>query len=308
MAAPLSSIETAHEDMIHDAQMDFYGKRLATCSSDHTVRIFLVEDNDHKLIQTLRVHEGPVWQVAWAHPKFGNYLATCGYDRRVVIWKEGTTGWENTFEYREHDSSVNTIAWAPYEYGQMTLACGSSDGDVSILHYQESDGSWQANRIQQAHATGVTCLSWAPAMGPGSALQPVEETTPTLKLVSGGCDNSLKIWTHTESGWSAGVALTPATHKERIRDVAWAPSLGLSCNIIASCSQDGKVVLWTQQTPNSAWEPKVLEEYDVPVWRVSWSMTGNVLAVSSADNKVVLYKSRIDGTWHKVSTINEPSA
>lgn len=28
-------------------------------------------------------HDGAVWQVAWAHPKFGNILASCSYDRKV---------------------------------------------------------------------------------------------------------------------------------------------------------------------------------------------------------------------------------
>jgi protein transport protein SEC13 len=40
-------------------------------------------------LATLSGHEGPVWQVAWAHPKFGSILASCSYDRRVVIWREG---------------------------------------------------------------------------------------------------------------------------------------------------------------------------------------------------------------------------
>jgi hypothetical protein len=26
-------VDTQHEDLVHDAQMDFYGTRLATCSS-----------------------------------------------------------------------------------------------------------------------------------------------------------------------------------------------------------------------------------------------------------------------------------
>ncbi len=67
-----------------------------------------------------------MWQVAWAHPMFGNMLASgscvgpldqrvvrqltgcCGprrYDRRVIIWKETPAGWENVKEYREHESS-----------------------------------------------------------------------------------------------------------------------------------------------------------------------------------------------------------
>lgn len=31
--------------MIHDAQPDYYGKRLATCSSDRTIKIFEISDN-----------------------------------------------------------------------------------------------------------------------------------------------------------------------------------------------------------------------------------------------------------------------
>ena len=34
MVTVQSTVDTGHEDMIHDAQMDFYGTRLATCSSD----------------------------------------------------------------------------------------------------------------------------------------------------------------------------------------------------------------------------------------------------------------------------------
>ena len=32
MVSVQSTVDTGHEDMIHDAQMDFYGTRLATCS------------------------------------------------------------------------------------------------------------------------------------------------------------------------------------------------------------------------------------------------------------------------------------
>jgi WD40 repeat protein len=37
---------------------------------------------------TLTGHEGPVWQVSWAHPKFGALLASCSFDHTVMIWKE----------------------------------------------------------------------------------------------------------------------------------------------------------------------------------------------------------------------------
>ena len=40
--APLASFETGHGDMVHDAEFDYYGKRLATCSSDRYIKIFEV--------------------------------------------------------------------------------------------------------------------------------------------------------------------------------------------------------------------------------------------------------------------------
>jgi hypothetical protein len=36
----MTSFSTGHAGMIHDAQLDYYGQRLATASSDHTIRIF----------------------------------------------------------------------------------------------------------------------------------------------------------------------------------------------------------------------------------------------------------------------------
>lgn len=41
-------------DMQHDAVLDYYGRRLATCSSDKTIKIFEVENESHRLIETLK--------------------------------------------------------------------------------------------------------------------------------------------------------------------------------------------------------------------------------------------------------------
>jgi protein transport protein SEC13 len=114
-AAPESatqSIETDHSDALHDAQVNHFGNRLATASSDRTIKIFDVGAGDgaaaaHKLIDTLRGHEGPVWQVSWAHPKFGNILASCSYDGKVLVWKEIQQGapWQKIKEHTLHTAS-----------------------------------------------------------------------------------------------------------------------------------------------------------------------------------------------------------
>ena len=40
VAAPMLRIDTQHQDMIHDAQLDYYAKKLATCSSDRLIKIY----------------------------------------------------------------------------------------------------------------------------------------------------------------------------------------------------------------------------------------------------------------------------
>lgn len=41
----------------HDAQMDYYGTRLATCSSDRTVKIFDVRNGGQILVADLRGYD-----------------------------------------------------------------------------------------------------------------------------------------------------------------------------------------------------------------------------------------------------------
>jgi WD40 repeat protein len=88
----MGAVETGHLDMVHDAQLDYYGKRLATCSSDRTVKVFDLAGDQRTLIADLRGHDGPIWQVSWAHPRYGSLLASASFDHRVIIWKEGQEG------------------------------------------------------------------------------------------------------------------------------------------------------------------------------------------------------------------------
>jgi len=297
------TVDTQHEDMIHDAQFDYYGKRLATCSSDKSIRILEVGEVNTPLAD-LRGHEGAVWQVAWAHPKFGSILASCSYDRKVCVWKEtSTNAWSTIYQYTGHELSVNSIAWAPQEYG-LILACASSDGSISILTFKENN-TWDAVKFT-AHQIGVNAVSWAPAVAPSSL---VATNTPTntsvpRRIVSGGCDNAVKIWAYNEIDNSWKEQLKLEEHKDWVRDVAWAPNIGLPSSIIASCSQDNTVIIWVQEEPNSPWIPKPIKFNDV-VWRVSWSVTGHILAVAGGDNKVTLWKETLDGEWKSIQTISD---
>lgn len=51
------SIEAEHKDLIHDVAYDFYGQRMATCSSDQFVKVnfFILVRNDLKIINFIIV-------------------------------------------------------------------------------------------------------------------------------------------------------------------------------------------------------------------------------------------------------------
>ncbi|KAJ2163397.1 GTPase-activating protein S13, partial [Coemansia sp. RSA 520] len=191
--------DTQHEDMIHDAQLDYYGKRLATCSSDGSIRIFEVSNQQQKFVEALKGHTGPVWQVSWAHPKFGSVLASCSYDGTVLIWKETGSGFAVIHKHDKHQASVNAIAWASHELGPVLL-CGSSDGKTSLVSFTET-GTWEVQMIRSAHATGVNAVSWAPVIAAGAFTQPGAESQSAglvRQFATGGCDNNVKIWAYSE--------------------------------------------------------------------------------------------------------------
>merc|ERR1711937_315583 len=152
--AAAMSFDAGHRDVVHDVQFDFYGKRLATASSDRSVKIFEVVGSEQKLVADLAGHEGPVWQVSWAHPKFGNLLASCSFDQRVMVWKEVSEGnWQVLYQTPPglHTASINAVTFAPQEVG-LVLAAASSDGSISILTYNGNTGNWSTEKIANAHS------------------------------------------------------------------------------------------------------------------------------------------------------------
>ena len=223
--------------------------------------------------------------------------------RQVIVGKEVTEGqWQQVYVSPDslHSASVNSCAWAPHELG-LLLAAGSSDGSLSVLT-GGADGSWHAAKVERAHLLGVNAVSWAPAQPPGSLVTPGSGAPLVRRLVSGGCDNLVKIWEYSDARGEWAVEAKLEGHTDWVRDVAWAPNLGMPKNTIASAGQDGKVYIWTQSEPNGRWDKLLLVDFGkTVVWRVSWSVFGNVLAVADGSNAVSLWKEAVDGKWSRVS-------
>ncbi|WFD42213.1 GTPase-activating protein S13 [Malassezia psittaci] len=310
------TVDTYHEDVVHDAVLDFYGSKLATCSSDRTVKVFDVQNGTAVSAgETLVGHEGPVWQVAWAHPSFGTILASASYDGKVFIWKNESAGaqsygssWTRIKDHALHTASVNSIAWAPHELG-ATLACASSDGKVSVLTFN-SDGSWSVDLVT-AHPTGSNSVTWAPTVVSSAD---VNEPVPLVRrFATAGCDAVVKIWEFSDEHSRYVEVDQLIGHSDWVRDVAFAPNLGLARTYLASASQDRTVIIWTQDSPDTPWTKTFLQprsdkddptKFSDTVWRVSWSVSGNVLAVSCGDGKVSLWKENLKGAWECINDLD----
>ena len=42
-------------------------------------------------------------------------------------------------------------------------------------------------------------------------------------------------------------------HQDWVRDVAWAPSIGLPGSVLATCGQDKQVLIWSKDREDSQW-------------------------------------------------------
>jgi protein transport protein SEC13 len=286
------SIETNHGGAVHDAQLDYYGKLLATASADSTVRIF--DTSSSRCLAELKGHEGAVWQIAWAHPKFGHMIASASYDMKVIIWKEVRPGdWQMALHDETHQSSVNTVAFAPWDAG-LLLAAGSSDGTVSLHQHVQAD-QWTRKSFA-AHPNGVNAVAW------NHTAQPM--------LATGGCDNQVRIWACNESSgdWIQSHQFNDG-HTDWVRDLAWQPDSGSGAKkTVVSVGADQVLNLWTKESDNHQWRKQMKIALPHKAWRVSWSVTGSIIVVSCGESDMLLYKENLDGEWLAVGKLGEVGA
>ena len=113
---------SGHDKLVSKAAFSPDSRVLATCSQDHTVRLWQV---DGGTCRELRGHTDEVFAVAF-HPN-GRRLATGGRDQAVWLWdlERG----EEVARLQGHTSFVWSLAWSP---DGNTLASGSGDSTVRL--------------------------------------------------------------------------------------------------------------------------------------------------------------------------------
>ncbi|MEM8612926.1 MAG: BTAD domain-containing putative transcriptional regulator [Cyanobacteria bacterium P01_H01_bin.105] len=157
---------SGHTDGIAAITWQPAGQRLATASSDATIRIW-----DRKTGQCLAVligHRGPVWTVDWSPD--GKIIASGSSDRTIKLWDAATGDCLATLT--GHQSLVWSVAWHP----DGTYLASSSE-DYSLRQWDMQTN--ECIRVFPLAKARVRRVVWSP-----------DGTT----LASGSADHCIRLW------------------------------------------------------------------------------------------------------------------
>lgn len=329
-------IDTFHQDIVHDISFDWYGNRIATCSSDRKVKIFYKIDNSHwKKIYEFTAHDAEVRKVKWAHPDFGSIIATCSYDKSVIIWEEPklntilvngvlhpkeneNNSWIYKTKLLDSKESIEDIKFAPKHLGLM-LATASAEGIFRIYEAPDlmNTASWRMIHEENAWFYGINSISWSknPFEPPMLAIGCKDPSTSFQKEL--GKDlapisplriyASLDKWKFCRSLPENEEKFCKIQHKAGVNDVSWAGINGRSFELIVSGGRDG-IIVWylkfIEENRLSLFKAEMLNNNEVGVWKVSWNVMATILASSDEKNAVKIWKSSGD-KWRCIGVMKE---
>ncbi|GAA5886682.1 hypothetical protein JCM5296_005369 [Sporobolomyces johnsonii] len=170
-----------HRDEVNVVKFSPCGTLVASCSDDHTVRIWSlrnlpalnvahkpvkkgdqarqIDDEDHGGVFVLEGHSSEVHQIAWM-PGCGRegvegnrLIASCSFDTTAKLWDAdaGTC----LYTFARHSDYVYSIAFEP-TLGRF-LATGSNDGTVEVWRIKD-----RALVVEYHNAAPVYELTWHP--------------------------------------------------------------------------------------------------------------------------------------------------
>ncbi|XP_025786967.1 nucleoporin SEH1 [Puma concolor] len=236
------SIAADHKDLIHDVSFDFHGRRMATCSSDQSVKVWDKSENgDWHCTASWKTHSGSVWRVTWAHPEFGQVLASCSFDRTAAVWEE-IVG-ESNDKLRGQSHWFLLFISSSRAHSPM-IAVGSDDSSpnamakVQIFEYNENTRKYAKAETLMTVTDPVHDIAFAPNLGRSFhilAIATKDVRIFTLKPVRKEL---------TSSGGPTKFEIHIVAQFDNHNSQVWRVSWNITGTVLASSGDDGCVRLW----------------------------------------------------------------
>ncbi|CCK70893.1 Seh1p KNAG_0F02280 [Huiozyma naganishii CBS 8797] len=251
----LKPFDSGHEDLVHDVVYDFYGRFVATCSSDQHVKVFKCDKdtNEWELSDSWKAHDSSIVSLDWASPEYGRIIVTASYDKTVKVWEENPDQdelsgrrWSKLATLNDSQGALYSVKFAPAHLG-LKFACIGNDGLLRIYDALEPSDlrSWTLTseiKVLPAppanHLQSDFCLAWCPSRFSAEKLAVC--ALDQALIYQRGKDNKLHIAARLKG------------HRGLIRSISWAPSIGRWYQLVATGSKDGKVRIFkiTEKLPS----------------------------------------------------------
>ncbi|KAG8837169.1 hypothetical protein FRC18_009893 [Serendipita sp. 400] len=244
-----------HTSSVISITFSFDGRRIASGSSDETIRLWDAETGQ-ALGEPLRGHKGAVRSVAFSPD--GRRVASGSEDVTIRLW-DAETGQALGEPLRGHEYAVYSVAFSP---DSRRVASGSDDETIRLWDAETGQALGEPLR---GHEGGVYSVAFSP---------------DGRCVASGSWDKTIRLW-DAETGQALGEPLRG--HKGAVRSVAFSPD----SRRVASGSEDVTIRLWDAETGQALGEP--LRGHEDAVYSVAFSPDSRRVASGSDDETIRLW-------------------
>lgn len=250
-------------DYVHDVAYDYYGTRMALCTSSLKIMVFSAPRSGAEGGQWTetakmdRAHSGPIWRLCWGGPEHGEPLASCSEDRTVQLWSDrgqrsggaSANTWPKVGTL-QCEGPVVGVRFSPASIGLKVAACtvsgrsrifecASSSLESAASTWEQEDLEPRASPPESGGPAQLgAALDWMPAPFGGGAAEDRE----ALALAGAG---RLTIWVRRGGRWTDVATTEVASLGDvdgGVKDVAWCPNLCRPYELVCTCGNGA--ALW----------------------------------------------------------------